>query len=505
MNKISKIILVLAVCCFAVFTVYVSLSRQDYRILGAAAAIPFALYFMNHTKVLLALIFVFMYTALVLPGFPRDAQIFHVLAIYYILLWVAGSAIHAHGHSVWECFPKIPIILFIINVAIVILVRGAGFRALGDTRWGGYRYVHILLPLVFLLSIRFVKLSTRQWDLTYKWMLVFSFLPLLTEILFLASGGRVYFMYYLVQFRSFTLSTFQATETEVGIVRFVGAKNAGVYIIIGALTLVRFKEWRKYLSGALIFLGIALIGYSGHRASIIEIIVFLWIYGLFYLKISRFNYLILSVIGGVLFLIVIYAFAGFLPLPFQRAMSFLPGIQISSEAMRSAVGTTEWRLDVWTEALKELKMNLDYLLIGRGYTYSGAEMEILQSISPWEYNYWWAVISVAYHSGPLSLLIGLGVTGLILGFFLFGIHIHRGLKFSCGLWMEPRLKIYFDILFYYNIAMIFTYIVIYGDTYSNFPQIFWRAAMLEGMAFTNQSALANAKKIKDEASEYATD
>jgi O-antigen ligase len=96
----------------------------------------------------------------------------------------------------------------------------------------------------------------------------------------------------------------------------------------------------------------------------------------------------------------------------QRAVSFLP-VDIDPDARRDAQGTLDWRFQMWKHVIPEIP---NYLWIGKGYSFSGLDYTLTQlavqrGIISSAYEA--ALISGAYHHGVLTLLLPLGLPGLL--------------------------------------------------------------------------------------------
>ncbi|MCC5847512.1 MAG: O-antigen ligase family protein [Verrucomicrobia bacterium] len=493
MNRLHTFLIYMVSMILVSFLVWFSLSRSDYRVLAFAACIPFALYFMNRPDTVLILAVGLMYSGVSFPGLPGALMAYHLFVLLYIGLWVLAVALRPQQIESRKFYAGI-LMLFLINIALVMYWRGAGFRFLGDRDWGGFRYVQILLALGFLLSSSYIKLTVRQWKIAMLLLSGLAMLPSLAEFLLLISRGRLYHLYYVVRLRSLTLTAFVASEDELGLVRFYSARSAGTALMMLAFMFVGFRGLRKYLFCAMMALSFGFIAFTGHRASILELAAFVWLYGFVNVRISYLNYILTSLLGLVLVLMVVYATAVHFPLPVQRAVSFLPNIQVDSVARDNAMETLEWRLNLWKEGWNELRNNPDYWVIGKGYTFSNEEMDALRLGRPGEYNYWWAVINTTYHNGPLSLLIGLGLSGLIIGSLILVAFSRRHYRFLKGHWESPRLKQFFHILCLYNLASIFVFFVIYGDAFNNYPVIIYRVAILEAIYFSDRKLKRDATR-----------
>jgi hypothetical protein len=87
-------------------------------------------------------------------------------------------------------------------------------------------------------------------------------------------------------------------------------------------------------------------------------------------------------------------------------------VNINSEILEDAEGSTEWRLDMWKDASKDIPK---YLILGKGYS---LDPELLAYVTMAGINgmpvdpYEGSLVAGDFHSGPLSILIPFGVFGV---------------------------------------------------------------------------------------------
>jgi O-antigen ligase len=169
------------------------------------------------------------------------------------------------------------------------------------------------------------------------------------------------------------------------------------------------QPWRLI---ACMFFGVVILS-GGYRSMVICIIIVFAL--LFY-----FERLIRTRLALGLFLLtvlipaILLPFAERMPLTIQRSISFLP-INIDPLAREAAKVSTEWRLKMWEEVIPTIPQ---YLIIGKGYSIDAREMESIDSFNTHASDTTTAQLASDYHNGPLSLLIPLGIFGLI-GFLWF--------------------------------------------------------------------------------------
>src|SRR5262249_31668363 len=123
-------------------------------------------------------------------------------------------------------------------------------------------------------------------------------------------------------------------------------------------------------------------------------------------RLWRTRYALILLAGCGLFLAGAFLFAQRLPFAVQRTLSVLP-INVGSYVRQSAVGSTEWRLDMWREVLPTIPR---YLIKGKGYALTADELFETGQAGLNGFGVAGAVSAVAgdYHSGPLSVIIPFG-------------------------------------------------------------------------------------------------
>ena len=140
---------------------------------------------------------------------------------------------------------------------------------------------------------------------------------------------------------------------------------------------------------------------------------------LFYLERLHHTRLILPVIlvsmavGGLALL-----FAARLPLTFQRSLAVLPFIQLDPVARMSAQVTSDWRVQMWHDVMPQIPQ---YLLVGKGYTFSGAEQAQLEKDMTWKAPNWLATITMALC--PSFCRSGFLAQSLLSGCWSLGIRV----------------------------------------------------------------------------------
>jgi len=383
--------------------------------LGFLGTVLLAGFTVKSGNVLLIAGFLVLPFALMLMNRPDIAFLFGVIAdtskipignIQYLTLGVLTQLlIIAAALLVWVlrgdwkkiCFSEDrPLKWFVAIIIILMAMRGAGLRALGSSSWGGMIYIRILVSIAFYFAVRNIRVSPKQ-----------------TRIIIV--GGIVAGVVGSLVQRTGFVSSLQEVST---LVTSVGSQRLMwlLPVLYAVFPVILAVKWRIKIFGVLLWLStMALMGLTGFRSRLVSFLMVTFIYG-FIRAGNRIRYCLTAGVAGLALWIMIVGVSPLLPLSLQRAVSFVPGAQISFEADKAASGSVEWRVDIWKYCLQK---SPEYLFIGRGSSFniwetvgsmSGAD---IRGHSPW-----FAFQTRSYHSGPLTLLIDYGLPGLLVGLWL---------------------------------------------------------------------------------------
>jgi hypothetical protein len=345
-------------------------------------------------------------------------------------------------------------------LAVILLTAmatgGIGTRIFGSESWGGKRYLTSVGAIIgyFALTAKPIPPERAQW-LTGLYLLSGT-LAVVSDLTLLA-GENFYFLYRFfpvdvasMQFMTqSTLNRFSGpTWTSMAIWFFMIMR----YGIRGVLD---FRHpWRLLV--VLAATAVSLVG--GYRSAVIVLVLVSFFQFLFegLLK-TRFLPLLLGV--GILGYFAAATFAERLPLSAQRALSFLP-IEVDPMAKRDAIGTLDWRLDMWRIAMKEVPT---YLYLGKGYSFSGVDYYLTQeSVRRGLYRaYEDTLVSGNYHHGILTIIIPFSIFGLA-AFFWFCAGSFRFLWRSYRQ-SDPALSNINTFLIAYFCARLLFFLTLYGQ------------------------------------------
>ncbi|MEO6337749.1 MAG: hypothetical protein ABIP71_13090 [Verrucomicrobiota bacterium] len=169
------------------------------------------------------------------------------------------------------------------------------------------------------------------------------------------------------------------------------------------------------------------------------------------------------IFAGIVIATAILPMADKLPLAMQRAISFLP-VDVDPVARSSADSSTEWRLTMWKLVLPQVP---DYLFLGKGYALNSHELEILvdQIARGQGDTMEMAWMAGDYHNGPLSVIMPLGIWGVI-GFIWFLVAAIRALSQNYR-FSDPALLNLNRFLLVFFIARTIHFFIFFGSLYSD--------------------------------------
>ena len=306
-----------------------------------------------------------------------------------------------------------------LTLATAKLTGGIGIRALGGDTYGGKQYILILLAIIGFFALVFKRIEPSKARLMITLFFVSGITPIISNLAYF--GGPAFYFLYWVFPAGFAMQQAQA-EWAIGstFTRLSGFTVAGQAVIV--FLLQRFgirgllqvsKPWRWLLFLAVLFA--TLLG--GFRSSIV--IIGTLMIGLFFLEGLYRTRMVIGVItiGAILGTLLVTNVTR-LPLAVQRSLSILP-IEVDPLAKFAADSTTEWRLKMWSYLLPEVPK---HLLKPKGFSLDPTELYLMTEAnrSGFAEDIEVAIASGAYHSGPLSLVLGLGIWGVAaFGWFAF--------------------------------------------------------------------------------------
>ncbi|MBM4156138.1 MAG: O-antigen ligase family protein [Lentisphaerae bacterium] len=284
------------------------------------------------------------------------------------------------------------------------------------------------------------------------------------EVSIIISGGATgWLMGFVTLLPEYTMESVRVGEA--GLARISSGRTLGLALIAMALVF-RYRNLMKSLL-RFVFLagGILLVLLSGFRSVLIAVMLILtwW----FWVRSRhRVGAAVLILTAFLLAWVTAVLLGHSLPGPFQRALSFLPGVYVDPVVAISADASITWRLEIWKQCIKHVP---EFLLVGRGIVTDVISLAWMRRefyISP-EFYY----EMKGYHSGPFSLLLDFGLTGFIAGTLFFVSVCTEGWAF-----LRRSKPDYSDVIWRYYLYLLIStsvsalsFYLITGDVRASLP------------------------------------
>jgi hypothetical protein len=340
-------------------------------------------------------------------------------------------------------------LLFILCVVQVYLRNPVGINIFGSESIGGRPYV--LLAVTFITCTILSVILVNPNDL--KWWVRLTLIGAVGNLLIGAlmalspSLGR-----YLGA--SFSTDVEQAEKSPEGRatrVSFVRGISRTLALWISS-RISPLKACFSPFYAPLLLITLAAGAMSGFRSHIGGILL-TFLVGMCYR--GGIRSVVVSGFLGAGFVVLLAFVNAIAPLPsnIQRALTFLPGTWDEQHKIDTA-GSTEWRVQMWQEALFTDKW-IKNKWLGDGLGFTKAEYEIMLAInmgaragtgtSGLSSGQETMMINGGYHSGPVQTVRTVGYVGLailLIAFYRMSIHAHRQIQRSKGtVWYVTTLFI----------------------------------------------------------------
>jgi O-antigen ligase len=459
--KLQKLFFAAAIAIFAVWIGY-ALVSGPIKVFLLISGMIWLLTLPYHSQISICLSVATFMSALILPFFPGRPYFWEFAALLgwsglFITLSVRRyrpDAARIFRENRW-------LFVGLIGYCLVLLVtmyfRGFGLRILGSDVMGGRFYFQQLVcavfPFLFVLCWNSEKTLLRLFILQCCLTVTF----LISDFVFARAPKEFFFILQFFELPGDAVG-FEMNAQQSGMQRFqslaVGAQGL-LFLLFLRLNLnqVFGRKGILLIPLSLLILGFGLI--SGHRILALVVGVTFFFYAFAHRFFSMRN---LAVFAGMasFVLVIVYAFADRLPLAAQRALSFLPAIQISDTAYYDGYGTLETR-----RQLREIGMQMapDYFWLGRGFGQMGSG----------DFSQQWDPTGITMHvnqgrfyNGIIGLLVNTGFAGTVFMVLFLGCgtalawRILRHLRthgcedafermcgILCGFWMASTLSFIF--------------------------------------------------------------
>jgi hypothetical protein len=373
-----------------------------------------------------------------------------------------------------------PLIFLVIVIVITAnQTGGLGLRSMGAESMGGKRYFVLLGAIIGYFGMTCYRVPEGRAN-TYVALYLLGGMTAVIGSLAPYVDKMFYPIFAFFPVENLAAMYDQAPE-ETSALRLGGltfASMAIFYFLLarhGVRGLFGFGEgWRFMpfrLRGGfglnhplrlLVFLACIWISLLGGYRSVAVLLGLTFLFQFYFEGLFRTLLLPVFVMVGILGIAIGLPMVNKLPMTIQRAISFLPLVDVDPIARLGAESSSEWRFQMWRVVLPTVPQ---YLLVGKGYSINLNEIELAVgagSVSA-AGEAEGAMLAGDYHNGPLSVIIPLGIFGAI-GFLWF---LGAGLRVLLNNFRhsDPELLQINIFLLSYFIARIVYFFLVFGSFY----------------------------------------
>jgi hypothetical protein len=190
--------------------------------------------------------------------------------------------------------------------------------------------------------------------------------------------------------------------------------------------------------------------------------------------------LVAAGLAGVVMIVVLQTAGLSVPLPAQRALSFIP-ISWDSRASVDAKGSVEWRVDMWRLALTSDRY-IKNKVLGDGFGFDPSELRAQATLAAFRMDTSYGLqdyymLTGDYHSGPVSAIRFVGYIGLVLFTALQIVNA----RYAWKIINLAKNTVYFPVTLFFGVSAIYhpvCFWFIFGSFGSDFIQAIFILGML---------------------------
>ncbi len=411
--------------------------------------------------------------AFFLPGQPRMWMLLGVVSVAFSILDRVMNK-EKRLQNVW--WLTLPMICLLTVILVTAYFRGGiGLRTFGSASYGGKKYMEPIFAIVGFFALSWQKIPPHK---ALLYCSLFFLSGLTSAISNLAYSLKIYWLFWLfpvdvavlqiqadygVSDRSFLRLSgvaFACMAPFCFLLLRHGVRGIFQFSDGWGLLPIRLKEtfYVNQPYRILLFVSaIAVSTFGGFRSMpILFGMIFAIQFCIEKLYQTKLFYVILG--AGLLGAATLVPFTSKLPLVVQRAICFLP-VKVNPVVRYDAWASTDWRLRMWSVLMEEVP---HYVWLGKGYAVNPVDLYLARESQKRGFISDFETASIAgdYHSGPLSVLIPLGVFGLIafIWFLVAGIYaVYRNHRYGL-----PEYQKLNTFLFAFYLAQVIFYFAVFG-------------------------------------------
>ncbi|MGC6426478.1 MAG: hypothetical protein ACON5H_05715 [Akkermansiaceae bacterium] len=475
-NLIRLVVIMVAAVLISIFLGLSSATDQGTALLWVSVGVAVSICLAAGNRIWM-LVPVASSLAITLPWIPGD---FHLRDVSIIVMLGFGILLMTKRKITWK--PRVRAadfyILSVIGILVLAFLRyPAGVAALGTNQVGGRAYFEVAITAAGWLFFSGLKADIKQWNFVI-------FLSIMLSIGISSMHVLVFYVPAIAVVTGPTIgiwgSYVSELKGEVGPdegeadrkkpLAYMG-KSLSSWLVykISPLRALFKPNWMVVMLCAL-----AAGAMSGFRSEVASIgLTFAVAIGFYhgFKGIITASFISVLAISGLL----IISTAISLPPNIQRALSFLPG-QWDKNIVRDTEVSTDWRVDMWKEALYS-RDHIKNKLIGDGMGMSQKDFETQQhlkatqtmGVGGFDIQQEYFLISGNYHSGPVSTIKTIGYLGfslLVVAFIAVIVKVSKTIN-------KAKNTPWFPITIFFGLPCVvfpFSYIFIYGHFQSGIPE-----------------------------------
>ncbi|HEY3901269.1 MAG TPA: hypothetical protein VGM54_21855 [Chthoniobacter sp.] len=374
--------------------------------------------------------------------------------------------------------PKIGILeiwmlIMLAYVGTVYLRNPVGVEALGSDRVGGKPYVDILIACAGYWVLARVVVTVRQ----AFWVPLLGLFGSSVHAVLNFLADRYPFLVGPMSSLYSGISAAEALADPLTPLPEASSRFAYLQGLGSGLATVACAFWRpitllnplRFGRFLVFMLAVVCVLLSGFRSNLIGVFELFLLSSYFrrgWGEVFRVSGLAAGAVG---FLILLQGNVIDLPIPAQRALSFLPG-QWEEAAKMEAQGSTEWRLDMW-KAMLDGDKYIKNKWLGDGYGFTHYQLETMTAnafggmASDAQEN---LLITGGVHSGPISAIRYVGYVGLAIFLTLLVLAAFRAARLIRRAQGTP----YFPMALWMGLGTILlpiNFVFIFGAFENDFP------------------------------------
>jgi hypothetical protein len=458
----ALISMILVVCVF-LFSTWRAFSTQNFAWLVIIPGIPMAVFFLNRRDYFFLAIVIFTSANIWVPVTGNDVP-FHIFLRMFLAICIIGASIISRPPaSRWD-LTRISFFCWAAVILMTMAMRGTGIRQFGSSLWGGKNYIILLSMLLFVAVIpQSVRLSRKQWLGIPVMMAFLPVIPLLADLLYILSGGKLYFLYYIFKPAGGVAEATTTLLDEQSGWRIQGTSRIDLLILLLFVMPRLGRTPHGKLAAAIIFVAaLALSSMGGFRGALLGGVGVTLFYAWFRAP-NRRMLICAALLAGFAGLVAVAHFAArYLPSPVQRVLTIVPFARVEPIVEIDAIHSARWRFQIWETVLQtEVR---PHLIVGRGFCFDPNRLipqygTFVDEWSETQNN----VTNTNFHSGPLSSLVLFGLPGFIslLVFMLSSSFKH--LRIHRLEWHDPMLRHIHFVFLCYHLYSTISFYLIYGD------------------------------------------